>query len=101
MNLKRGDMVTAAFQGVLGKPRPAVIVHADDVVNTLLQDIPYDELSGVTIGENFNAGVQMVSTGGVRKVSMALTTACPVCNGAVTPGVNPCPHCGSTLDWAA
>ena len=26
---------------------------------------------------------------------------CPVCNGAVTPGVNPCPHCGATLDWAA
>jgi biopolymer transport protein ExbB len=76
-----------------------VIVHADDVVNTLLQDIPYDELAGVQIGENFSAGVPIQA--GVRKVSIALTTACPVCNGAVTPGVNPCPHCGSTLDWAA
>ena len=79
-----------------------VIVHADDVVNQLLVDIPYDELSGVQIGENFSAGVPLPgATGGVRKVSMALTTACPVCNGAVTPGVNPCPHCGATLDWAA
>jgi len=78
------------------------IVHADDVVNSLLLDIPYDELQGVQIGENFHAGVQ--GTGfpvGARKVSMALTTNCPVCNGAVSPGANPCPHCGATLDWAA
>jgi biopolymer transport protein ExbB len=79
----------------------AVIVHGDDVVNTLLLDIPYDELQGVQIGENFSAGVPMTGAGGARKVSMALTTNCPVCNGAVTPGVNPCPHCGATLDWAA
>jgi biopolymer transport protein ExbB len=76
------------------------IVHADDVVNTLLSDVPYAELAGVQIGENFNAGVGEVR-GGARKVSMALTTNCPVCNGAITPGLNPCPHCGSTLDWAA
>jgi biopolymer transport protein ExbB len=76
------------------------IVHADDVVNSLLLDIPYDELAGVQIGENFSTGAaQEGFTGGSRKVSMALTTACPVCNGAVTPGVNPCPHCGATLDW--
>jgi biopolymer transport protein ExbB len=74
------------------------IVHADDVVNSLLIDIPFDELEGVQVGENFNAGAA-APIGGVRKVSMALTTACPICNGAVTPGVNPCPHCGSTLDW--
>ena len=78
------------------------IVHADDVVNTLLLDVPYDELAGVQIGENFSAGGYLpATTGGARKVSMALTTNCPVCNGAVTPGVNPCPHCGSTLDWTA
>jgi biopolymer transport protein ExbB len=78
-----------------------VIVHADDMVNSLLVDIPYDELTGVQIGENFSAGVPLPgATAGVRKVSIALTTACPVCNGAVVPGVNPCPHCGATLDWA-
>jgi biopolymer transport protein ExbB len=76
------------------------IVHADDVVSTLVQDIPYEELDGVRIGEDFNAGAGMVM-GGTRKVSMALTTNCPVCNGAVTPGINPCPHCGATLDWAS
>jgi biopolymer transport protein ExbB len=76
------------------------IVHADDVVNGLVQDIPYEELDGVRIGQDFSAGTGVVM-GGVRKVSMALTTNCPVCNGSVTPGVNPCPHCGATLDWAA
>ncbi len=77
------------------------IVHADDVVNNLLLDIPYDELAGVQIGENFDAGAQNGFTGGARKVSMALTTACPVCNGSITAGVNPCEHCGATLDWSA
>lgn len=78
------------------------IVHADDVVNSLLIDLPYEELAGVQIGENFNAGTANIGeTGGARKVSMALTTNCPVCNGVVTPGANPCPHCGATLDWQA
>ena len=78
------------------------IVHADDVVNSLLIDIPFAELEGVQIGENFNAGVpQQAGPGEARKVSMALTTNCPVCNGVVTPGANPCPHCGATLDWQA
>jgi biopolymer transport protein ExbB len=79
-----------------------VIVHADDQVNNLLADIPFEELQGVHIGENFSAGAGAPATGAAqsRKVSMALTTNCPVCNGAITPGQNPCPHCGSTLDWA-
>lgn len=78
------------------------IVHADDVVNTLMIDIPYEELQGVQIGTNFNAGIPQTGfMGGARKVSMALSTNCPVCNGAVAAGVNPCPHCGATLDWSA
>ncbi|MEA3534019.1 type II toxin-antitoxin system PemK/MazF family toxin [Rhizobium sp. CC-YZS058] len=32
MRPKRGDMVTAAFQGDLKKPRPAVILHADEFI---------------------------------------------------------------------
>jgi len=76
------------------------IVHADDVVNTLVSDLPYEELQGVQIGANFDSGAP-IAAGGARKVSMSLTTNCPICNGAVTPGANPCPHCGSVLDWAA
>ncbi len=80
-----------------------VIVHADDTINNLIGDIPYDELQGVRIGENFSAGEGAADMGAKtsRKVSMDLTTNCPVCSGSVTPGVNPCPHCGATLDWSA
>jgi biopolymer transport protein ExbB len=80
-----------------------VIVYADTQIGRLLEDIPYEELQGLRIGEFFNAGQQGGAQGASesRRVSMALTTNCPVCNGAVTPGQNPCPHCGATLDWAA
>ena len=104
--LGRLEVVRGGSPLPLGAPRhrkllTILLVHADDVVNTLVQDIPYDELAGVRIGEDFSTGVATSFTGGARKVSMALTTACPVCSGAVAPGVNPCPHCGATLDWAA
>jgi biopolymer transport protein ExbB len=78
-----------------------VLVNADDKLNRLIEDIPFDELAGVRIGENFEAGAGAPGTShGSRKVSMALTTNCPVCNGAIQAGQNPCPHCGATLDWA-
>ncbi len=77
------------------------LVHADDQLNRLVQDIPFEEIEGVRIGENFSAEGAGATAGASssRKVSMALTTNCPVCNGPVQPGVNPCPHCGATLDW--
>jgi len=80
-----------------------VIVYADDKVGRLLEDIPYEELAGLRIGENFNAGQPGLDAGASqsRRLSMSLSTNCPVCNGSVTPGDNPCPHCGASLDWAA
>ena len=77
------------------------IVHADDVVNSLVRDLPFEELAGVQIGESFSVGntatVAEASTS--RKVSVALTTNCPICNGSINAGQNPCPHCGATLQW--
>jgi biopolymer transport protein ExbB len=80
-----------------------VIVYADDKVSRLLEDIPYEELEGLRIGETFSSGGAnlLESAAESRRVSMALSTNCPVCNGVVTPGENPCPHCGASLDWAA
>ena len=77
------------------------IVHADDVVNTLVRDLPYEELSGIKIGEAFSSGSVGIVTGASqsRKVSVALSTNCPICNGSITPGQTPCPHCGATLQW--
>jgi len=79
-----------------------VLVIADDKLNRLVEDIPFDELSGLKIGETFEAGAGAPAAGAgqSRKVSMALTTNCPVCNGAIQPGQNPCSHCGATLEWA-
>ena len=88
------------FYYVFRNMTQACVVHADDIVNELVQDIPYEELDGMRIGTEFSAGAG-APLGGTRKVSMALTTNCPVCNGPVAPGVNPCPHCGATLDWAS
>ncbi|MEI8234742.1 MAG: MotA/TolQ/ExbB proton channel family protein [Verrucomicrobiota bacterium] len=77
------------------------IVHTDDVLNTLVRDLPYEELSGIQIGEAFSAGGEaaVAEASQSRKVSVALSTNCPVCNGTITPGQNPCPHCGATLQW--
>lgn len=79
-----------------------VIVTADDKLNRLIEDIPFEEISGIKIGESFEAGAgaPVSGAGRSRKVSMTLTTNCPVCNGAIQPGLNPCPHCGATLEWA-
>lgn len=79
------------------------VVYADAQINRLVEDIPYDELTGIHVGENFAAGQGV--PGGTpdanisHKVSMQLTTNCPVCQSAIVPGQNPCPGCGTTLDW--
>jgi biopolymer transport protein ExbB len=80
------------------------VVYADAQINRLVEDIPYDEIMGLHVGENFVAG-EGVAGGAApqskisHKVSMQLTTNCPVCQTAIIPGQNPCPGCGTTLDW--
>lgn len=79
------------------------IVAAEDRLNAIIEDIPYEELAGVRVGENFSAGEGAPVIAGAsvtRTVSAALTTNCPVCNAAVTAGQTPCPQCGAALDWA-
>lgn len=76
----------------------ASIVHADDLVNQLLIDIPYEELAGMHVGDNFSgAPAAARSIGGVAAAGAQAN--CPVCAGAVAVGTNPCPHCGSVLSW--
>ncbi|MEX1045735.1 MAG: MotA/TolQ/ExbB proton channel family protein [Chthoniobacterales bacterium] len=78
-------------------------VYADSELNHLVEDIPFEEVKGIHVGENFSAG-DGLSPGTPEakishKVSMQLTTNCPVCQTAIVPGHNPCPGCGTTLDW--
>ncbi len=75
----------------------ASIVHADDIVNTLVADIPYEELGGMHIGETFAAGGVAPRPLGVAPAGAGAN--CPICAGAVTVGQSPCPHCGSVLSW--
>lgn len=80
------------------------IVYADSELNQLVEDIPFDEVQGIRVGENFTAGDGLSATAGAaaktsHKVSMQLTTNCPVCQSPIVAGQNPCPSCGSTLDW--
>ena len=82
----------------------ASIVHADDIVNTLIMDVPYEELAGMQVGENF-AAAGMPQAMGARVTQAVMpaagvsTASCPVCAGAITVGQTPCPHCGSVLSW--
>ncbi|MBE2181446.1 MAG: MotA/TolQ/ExbB proton channel family protein [Chthoniobacterales bacterium] len=78
------------------------VVYADSELNHLVEDIPYDEVQGLRVGENFNAGDGLGGTKAAsasQKVSVHLTTNCPICQAPIVPGQNPCPSCGSTLDW--
>lgn len=78
-------------------------VYADGELSKLVQDIPFDEVKGMRIGEDFSAGDGLTAGSPQskisHKVSMQLTTNCPVCQTAIVPGHNPCPGCGTTLDW--
>jgi biopolymer transport protein ExbB len=78
-------------------------VYADGELSKLVQDIPFDEVRGMRIGEDFSAGDGLTAGSPQskvsHKVSMQLTTNCPVCQTAIVPGHNPCPGCGTTLDW--
>ena len=78
----------------------ASIVHADDIVNTLVIDIPYEELAGIQVGENFAAaGIPQTARAAGGAPAAAAAASCPVCAGNVAIGQSPCPHCGSVLSW--
>ena len=78
-------------------------VYADSQLNRLIEDIPFEEVKGLRIGDDFSAGDGLTEGAALsklsHKVSMQLSTNCPVCQIAIAPGQNPCPGCGTTLDW--
>jgi biopolymer transport protein ExbB len=85
------------------------ILSAESEVYRLLDDIPYEQVSGLRIGENFSAESVGVKGGATRstkaqlsqKVSRAVTTNCPACNAPIKVGTTPCPNCGTVLDWGS
>lgn len=78
------------------------VVYADSELNHLVEDIPFDEVAGLRVGDNFSAGDGLGGSGAAsvsHKVSLHLTTNCPICQAPIVAGQNPCPSCGSNLDW--
>jgi biopolymer transport protein ExbB len=77
------------------------LTRADEKLSHLVKDIPCEELEGLRVGEEFSAGggLGALGAGASRKVSMALTSDCPVCHRPISPGESPCSHCGAILEW--
>jgi biopolymer transport protein ExbB len=93
------------FFYILRARAQSAILHAESQVYRLLDDIPYQQLSGVRIGESSSTSQSAKSRGmrsGVsQKVSRNVTTNCPSCNAPITVGTSPCPNCATALDWGA
>jgi biopolymer transport protein ExbB len=91
------------FFYVLRARAQSAILHAESQVYRLLDDIPYEQLSGVRIGENFgteqSAKSRAIRSGVSQKVSRNVTTNCPSCNAPIVVGTTPCPNCHTVLDW--
>jgi hypothetical protein len=80
---------------------------AREQVEKFLKDLAYDDLEGVRIGHDFDAGTLLGADAeeaplpsGRLRVSRELTTACPSCNAPINPSRNPCPYCGTAFEWS-
>jgi biopolymer transport protein ExbB len=112
---KIGEVLVATMSGlvvavpsfiffyILRARAQSAILHAESQVYRLLDDIPYEQLSGVRIGENFgtdqSAKSRQIRSGVSQKVTRNVTTNCPSCNAPITVGTTPCPNCHTVLDW--
>jgi biopolymer transport protein ExbB len=93
------------FFYILRARAQSAILHAESQVYRLLDEIPYDQLVGVRIGENFGTDAasksRSIRSNVSQKVSRNVTTNCPSCNAPITVGTTPCPNCGTVLDWGS
>ena len=74
---------------------------SDDKLLHLMVDVPYEELHGIIIGDGADGSYTppAASSGASQNIAAAAEANCPVCNGAISVGETPCPHCGSPIDW--
>lgn len=78
-----------------------VIGLSDDKLQHLMVDVPYEELHGIIIGDGADGSFtpQAAASGASQNIAAAAEANCPVCNGGISVGETPCPHCGSPIDW--
>lgn len=93
------------FFYILRARAQSAILHAESQVYRLLDQIPYEQLSGVRIGENFStdstAKIRVGHPEVSQKVSRTATTNCPSCNASISVGTSPCSNCGTVLEWGS
>jgi len=80
-----------------------VLVAADDKLRHLMEEVPYDEIQGIHVGEGFDGSVPQHAPSPLSGLSQKVTAdavACPVCSGEISSGQTPCPHCGTLIDWS-
>ena len=90
-----------------------VIVAVEDVLNILLEDVPYDQLQGIKIGPQLEAELSSEANAGTppaegsasempkaAPAAGAVIVPCPNCNAQIPQGIPTCPNCKSTLEWA-
>ena len=70
--MKRGDVVTVALPGALGKPRPAVVVQADIVPPSFRTVTLLPLTSDVQGAPAFRVTVEPSPANGLRKVSQVM-----------------------------
>jgi biopolymer transport protein ExbB len=78
-----------------------VVGLSDDKLQQLMVDVPYEELHGIIIGEGADGSFtpHAAASGASQNIAAAAEANCPVCNGGISVGETPCPHCGSPIDW--
>jgi biopolymer transport protein ExbB len=111
---KIGEVLVATMSGlvvavpafiffyILRARAQGAILYAESQVYRLLDDIPYEQVAGVRIGENFSADqskTRAARSAASQKVSRNVNTNCPACNAPLKVGTTPCPNCGTVLDW--
>jgi len=68
----RGDMVTAAFQGDLGKPRPAVIIQADNYIEHHVTLLLCPLSTFLSDAADFRPTIEPSETNGLKERSQAM-----------------------------
>jgi biopolymer transport protein ExbB len=91
-----------------------VIVSVEDIINVLLEDVPYEQLQGIKIGPQLEAelaggaapaaGASAPAASGempkAAPAESAVIVPCPSCNAQIPQGIPNCPNCKSHLEWA-
>ncbi|MCX6908904.1 MAG: MotA/TolQ/ExbB proton channel family protein [Verrucomicrobia bacterium] len=95
-----------------------IIVAVEDVINILLEDVPYEQLQGIKIGAQLEAELSSAATPAAPAGDAAAAPAssaempkaapaegavivpCPNCNAQIPQGIPSCPNCKSHLEWA-